>query len=138
MEKRDKPHRKPSLSLNGNHLEWGLAALSTIIVIAMIAFLGHQAMTQDKAHSDPVAVVTGIFATAQGYRVEFDARNAGKTTAAAVTFRANLLRDGHVIETADITFDYLPGHSHRAGTVIFRAKPRESTLVIRAVSYRLP
>jgi uncharacterized protein (TIGR02588 family) len=129
-DRTDPPH--------GTVLEWSVAALSALIVAAMIGFLAVQAMGAQGAKPDPVAQVTEIVRITDGFRVEIAAINRGRATAANVTFRAELRRDGTTAETAEVTFDFLPARSQREGAVIFALDPGHFEVVLQAESYTKP
>lgn len=122
----------------GGPVEWTVAAISAVIVAAMIGFLALEALDTTEATPVPVAAVADIAPSESGFRVEIDARNTGGATAASVRFRAALQRAGQTVETAQVTFDFLPAQSSRAGAVIFANDPRLYDVVIQAESYTTP
>lgn len=61
--------------------------------------------------------------------------NEGDTTASEVTLEGSLVVDGDE-ENPTTTFDFVPGHSDREGTLIFSADP--STADVQVVSYQDP
>lgn len=122
----------------GGALEWAVAAISSLIVAGMIGFLLIEAVNTEESRPVPVATVSDIAPIEGGYRVEIDAMNNGGTTAASVRFRAALQRNGQTLESADVTFDFLPAQSSRKGAVIFANDPRLHDLVIQAESYTAP
>lgn len=122
----------------GSRIEWAVAAVSSVIVAAMIGFLLFEAVTTSHAHPDPVASVEQVTPASDGFRLTFNARNMGQATAASVTFRATLRQDGQVVEQAEVTFDYLPARASQQGAFIFAQNPRLFDVALRAVSYTLP
>lgn len=122
----------------GRGVEWAAAVFSGVIVMAMIGFLIFQAVTASEAHPDPVAIVDQVTPANTGFQLAFRARNAGKATAAEVTYRATLRQDGLIVDSADVTFDYLPARAERQGAFIFTQDPRRFDISVRAVSYVLP
>jgi uncharacterized protein (TIGR02588 family) len=121
-----------------NALEWAVAGISSLIVVAMIGFLVLEALDAAESRPLPVAEVADIAPIQGGYRVEINAMNNGGTTAASVRFRATLERGGQTVETAEVTFDFLPAQSSREGAVIFANDPDLHDLVIQAESYTAP
>lgn len=123
-------------------LEWTLAAVSGLMVAGLIGFLVLQALDSmwnaPDLKPDPIASVVDISPATNGFRVEISARNQGEATAASVRFRAKLQRDGETVETAEVTFDYLPGKAKRSGALIFMHDPRLYDVVIQPESYTDP
>ena len=65
--------------------EWIVAAISTLIVLAMIGFLVRNVVADGKGLPDvQVHAVGEVLQATNGFIVEFEARNTGETTAAAV------------------------------------------------------
>lgn len=138
MARRDTSPKDGRAAGTGGRVEWAAAAFSSVIVLAMIGFLLFQAVTTSDAHPDPVASVARITPVSAGFRLTFRAQNNGQATAAAVTFRATLRRDGQVVDQAEVTFDYLPAQANQQGVFIFDQNPRLFDVAVRAVSYTLP
>lgn len=133
---------KPGDHSDSNRLEWWLAGISALLIAGIIGFLVlqalHTVLNTEKSKPDPVAEVINIAPISRGYRVEIAAFNHGEATAARVKFRATLQHQGETIETAEVTFDYLPGKSKRLGAVIFMRDPRLLETDIQAESYVAP
>ncbi len=125
-------------TLKGTILEWVVASVSVVIVAAMIGFLLFQTFAKIDADPDPQAVVKGVTRVSDGYRMEISARNRGGATAANVKFRAELRSQGRIVESADVTFSYLPSHSKRQGAVIFANDPAGHSVVLQVESYTAP
>ncbi|SEO76142.1 TIGR02588 family protein [Salinihabitans flavidus] len=125
-------------TLKGATLEWVVASVAGVIVAAMLGFLLFQAFTKADADPDPLAVVKSVTPVSNGYRMEISARNKGGGTAANIKFRAELRSEGRSVESADVTFSYLPSHSKRQGAFIFENDPRGYNVVLQAESYTAP
>lgn len=120
--------------------EWVLAAIGAIVTLATIGFLVYEGLAEGAAGAPELTVETGA-ATRQGsgWAVPVEARNTGSATAASVRIVGEL-RDaaGGVVEESEMTLDYVPEASSRAGTLLFTRDPSTSTLEVRATGYELP
>lgn len=126
-------------SASGRHkLEWVIGVLSTIAVVAMLGLLTYEAVTNRSDTPSFRFVVEGIDRTADGYYVTIRIRNTGDRVASAVEVEGALTRDGNVVETAEMTVDYIPSHSERGGGLVFRNDPAEAELRIEVRGYAAP
>ncbi|HYC58039.1 MAG TPA: hypothetical protein VEK79_00575, partial [Thermoanaerobaculia bacterium] len=66
------------------------------------------------------------------FRIPIRVRNVGDATAEQARVDVELLRDGQVIEHAELTILFVPKQSVREGRVAFRNDPRCCTLHARA------
>ena len=118
-------------------LEWVAAGVGLLLALCVFGFIGWQAL--DDATSPPVITVetTQVNAVAGGYRVTFEARNLGGAAAAQVRVEGTV-RGGGSTETSDVVFDYIPGHSARAGGLFFAQDPKDGHLSLRATGFASP
>jgi uncharacterized protein (TIGR02588 family) len=72
--------------------------------------------------------------TGSDYRLPFKATNTGDGTAQQVRVEGVLA--GGEAETASTVFDFLPGHGHVEGCLIFSSDPAKAD--VRVVSYQEP
>ena len=119
-------------------IEWLTGAVSALLVAAMIGWVGWQAMTRTASPPDLFIAIAATGKAAAGYRVAFDIRNAGTTTAAAVTVVGTLADGRTVIEEAQVTFDYVAAESTASGALLFARDPANHRLDIRPVGYTAP
>lgn len=125
-------------TLTGHWIEWLTGGLSLLVVVGLIGWIGFRAVT---AMSSPallevqpsVSVPAGSM-----HRIDFTVINRGQATAATVTVRGSLVSKEVAIETAEVTFDYVPGESEVHGAFLFQANPADAALEIHAVSYSDP
>jgi uncharacterized protein (TIGR02588 family) len=119
-------------------LEWAIAGLSGLLLAATLAYMVIFAV---RAPETPPAVtlsVTSVTTTPGGYLVVFQADNAGGAAAAGLQVSGEL-RDGEtVVETSQMTIDYLPQQSERSGGLFFTRDPEDLTLSLRAEGYSEP
>jgi len=118
--------------------EWVVAAVSTVIVLAMLGYTIYEGVTRD--HSPPLISVRAdsVVASNNGYVVVFTARNEGGSTAAAVLVRGTVRRDTTTLEESEATIDYVPIRSSAVGALIFTIDPRRYRLELRAIGFDTP
>lgn len=120
-------------------LEWAAAGIGLLLLLAMLAIIGLEAVSGETDEPPAIAVTAGrIVAAPGGYLVEIEAGNSSGATAAAVQVEGALRAGGKAIETSSLTFDYVPGHSHRKGGLFFTEDPRRHELKVRALGYQAP
>lgn len=118
--------------------EWAVAFLGLALVIGVIAYLIHVALTDRDTPPDIVLRVVDVGPASGGYLVRIEALNSGGQAAADVRIDATLEQAGEVIETRDLSFDFLPTRSKRRGGMVFRHNPDEFQIELRVVSHREP
>ena len=114
-------------------LEWVAAALGLLVFLGLIAVLLREAATSG---SDDVpllsAQVESVTPVAGGHVARIVVANASGQTAAAVQVEGKLGE-----QTAQATFDYVPGHSKSRGGLMFKGDPR-SGIELAVTGYELP
>ena len=120
------------------YLEWAAAIVSTILVLAMVAYMMYEGITGDG--KPPLATVQAdtVIEADGGYLVMFTVSNSGGETAAALRVSGALLRDTATIEQSDASIDYLPPRATRSGGMFFSRDPRLYRLELRPVGFSLP
>jgi len=118
--------------------EYLAGALGGLLVLALLAFLAHQALGARETPPELAVVVTGVEEAGAGWTVYFEAVNSGGHTAEAVQIEGAVLRDGHPADQASSSIAYLPPHSSRAGALVFSTDPASGELEVGPVGYRLP
>jgi uncharacterized protein (TIGR02588 family) len=119
-------------------LEWILAAVGMVLLLASIGYLLHYAWTDDGTPPSPVIRVGAIEQQGGRYVVRLEVSNASRTTAAALRVEGELKRGAQVVERSEMEFDYLPGGSTREAGLFFSNDPRTLTMEVGARSYRNP
>ncbi len=110
-------------SAKGHWIEWLTGSVSAIGVLALIGWLGFEAFMQ--SDGAPALSVKTISSTRQdgGYLIVFDVENAADRTAADVVVRGEITDGNTVVETVEITLDYVPMHSRARAGLIFYNDP---------------
>ena len=119
-------------------LEWVIAAIGGLLVVAAIAYMVVFAVAEPKRPPAVTLSVTSVTTTPGGYLVSFRAANAGGATAAALQVSGELREAGAVVETSQANIDYLPQRSERRGGLFFTRDPEDLALSLRAEGYSEP
>ncbi|WP_426123633.1 TIGR02588 family protein [Pararhizobium sp. PWRC1-1] len=117
-------------------IEWAVGGLCTLLVAALILWIAYHAVINSAGVPELDVKVTHQQANAGGsYTVSFVVSNKGTRTAAAVPVTGTLKDGERIIETQEITFDYVPAQSTATGTLLFKADPAAYQLDIHASGY---
>jgi uncharacterized protein (TIGR02588 family) len=119
-------------------LEWAVGGFGALIVAAVIGFLLYQGVAGEPSPPDIHVEIKEIAPVRDGFRVRFEAYNAGDEAASQITIEGVLTRPGGEPERREVTLAYLPGQSERGGGLFFEADPRRGDLDVRARSYEDP
>ncbi|MCF6370278.1 TIGR02588 family protein [Rhizobium halophilum] len=119
-------------------LEWLVGAVSAVLIIAMTGWIAGEAILHQETAPEFRVENLATQVVKDGFRVEFEIFNDGTSTAAAVKVRGELIRGGQVTETAETTFDYVPGRSSSRGGLFFSQSPAGGDIRIRALGYTEP
>lgn len=118
--------------------EWAVAFLGLALLLAMIGYMAFFAL----AHEGGVPVVSAdqvrVERAGDGWVVRFRVRNDGAVTAASLRVVAELRQGTAVVETGEVTIDYLPAFSERQAGLILRRDPDGHDLRIVPSSYTEP
>ena len=121
-----------------NRLEWSVFAGSTIVVVAVLAYLGWCAF-HDRDTPPDLHIFTGAaIAGPRSFRVPVVVRNDGQSTAESVHIEVLLMRGTEEVDHAELDLPFVPRQSEREGWVTFRHDPRCCTLESRATGYESP
>lgn len=119
-------------------LEWLTGAVSAILILGMIGWVAGEAILQEETPPSFRSRVLTTTAVEGGHRVKFEILNQGTSTAAAVVVRAELMEAGRPVETAEVTFDYVPAKSRAMGGVMFSQDMGGRDIRLLAVGYTDP
>lgn len=115
-------------------VEWLMAAVSTVLVAALLGWLVFDALRYRSSPPAFALTVLSVLPQENGYRVAFSLRNTSLSTAAGVTVRGDLAGG----ESADVTFDYVASESAETGALFFRDDPRAGGLSLSVTGYTDP
>ena len=131
-----------------NWLEWSVFAISALLIVAVLAILIREAMTE--GNRPPLLRVTTGDALPDGHgghRVPVTVRNDGDRTAAEAKIELALEEGGRdvikkanmrIVERGEITLPFVPQRSSRTGWVVFKRDPKCCELLVRAIGYQQP
>lgn len=117
--------------------EWAVAALGAAMVIGLIGFMGYRAMQADAPVPELRVKAREVHARAIGFVVILDVGNTG-AGAANVAIEGTLTNGDGIIESSNVTLDYVPADSHREAGLLFTRDPSRHQLQLRATGYELP
>ncbi len=118
--------------------EWVVAALGLMLVVGTVGYIGYYALTTKGKITAATVEPIGVEATSGGHVVRFRARNHSSATAASLQITGELRQGGSVVETSQVTLDYLPPFSERQGALVFQEDPRRYELRIMPKGYIEP
>lgn len=119
-------------------VEWVTGFASCVLVLFMVGLIFWEAVTDSHQPPALTVVITSRSPVTDGYRVTFDIANSSAATAAAVVVRGEIVDRDEVMETIDVSFDYVPAESKSSGAIVFSRDPADRSLRVRAVSYTEP
>ena len=118
--------------------EWAIAIVGALLVVSTVGYLIYfEASTSSRP---PQVTIDRPVITRSGdkHLVRFIARNQSSATAAGLQIRGELRQDGRVVESSELSFDYLPGFSERQGYFYFEQDPSVGELHVYPLSYVEP
>ncbi|UZK66383.1 hypothetical protein [Sphingomonas sp. M1-B02] len=120
-------------------LEWIAAGIGLLLLLALFAIIGREALFEGSKAPPAIEVSTGgITRTATGYLVAFEAINRANGTAASLQVEGTLRQGDTTIETSSTTLDYVPGHGSTRGGLYFTRDPRAHVLELRPLGFQQP
>ena len=137
MSKRPK-HSRSIRPQSTSAWEWAIAIVGALLVVSTVGYLIYfEASTSSRP---PQVTIDRPVITRSGdkHLVSFIARNQSSATAAGLQIRGELRQDGRVVESSELSFDYLPGFSERQGYFYFEQDPSVGELDVYPLSYVEP
>ncbi len=119
-------------------VEWATRVVSFLLVLSMIGWIAMDALVRDDVPPSFELTVTRTAAAEGGFRLEFDILNQGTSTAAAVLVRADVVDEGQIVDTVEVTLDYVPGRSTASGGLFLLQDPAGQEVRLRALGYTDP
>ena len=132
----DRDEREPARI---SPLELVASGIGLLLTLAMLAFIGWEALTRAGNVLPAITVEAREFRQAGDvWILSFEAVNHAPATAADVEIEGTLKRDGQTVETGRASLTYVPGGSSARGGLFFSTDPREHQIELRALGYAEP
>lgn len=135
---RKPPARKPAAKAPTPWLEWAMAGLGLVLLLAALAVILVDALSGPRGPAEIAVRQLEVTRAGALWRVEVEAANAGGRTAAGVELTGQLAVPGAAPETASATLDYLPAGGRRRAALAFRHDPRQGELQLHAAGWTEP
>lgn len=119
-------------------IEWMTGAISAIIVLTVIVWIGKDGVLDRDTLPDLHGKVVETEERSDGFQVLFEIHNDSSATASQVKIRGELRDQGSVLESYDTVLDYVPGRSKAGGGLIFRQNPAGKELTVRPTAFGKP
>lgn len=119
-------------------LEWGVAGLGAVLLLAVVGYLGIQALNDRSGPPAITLTAAPPVRAGDGWVVEVTVRNEGFTTAAELEIEGTLTEGERVVEEAGATLDYVPKQSEEEAGLVFSEDPGRYQLELRARGYAEP
>lgn len=127
-----------TIDRDAHWIEWLTGAICAVLVAGMISWIGYEAVAGQKGQPELSTRIVHQDKVGDGQRAVFLIENTGTRTAATVVVQGEI-RDGEtVLETSEVTFDYVPAHSSVSGALLFQSTPEAGQLRIRPTGYSDP
>lgn len=110
---------KPSNGRGRPTIEWVFAAVSGVLVLGLVAFLGYQALFGERGPANLVVSIERVERMDNGTMVTVAVANRGDKAAASVTVDAALSAAAGEVPAKQISFDYIAAHAIRRGAFLF-------------------
>lgn len=119
-------------------MEWFVALLGLTLVVLTVGWIIWRGLTRESAPPQVALQVQSVVEIGNGYLVHLQAINQGGKTAADVKVAGTLSNARGQIETAEMTFKFLPPGSPKQGGLFFAHDPRTLKLELNAQGYEAP
>jgi uncharacterized protein (TIGR02588 family) len=124
QEEREKDERAPKVTT----LEWVIAIASALIFVALIALLVFEQFQEKRPFPVITVAMTSIEPQSTNFLARAEVRNEGDKTASRLECKAEILREGKVVEESIARVEFVPPHSTKKIGFVFRENPREGEL----------
>lgn len=118
--------------------EWVAAGISLLLVLGAIGFMAYEAIGAPDGPPRIHVEVDSVVAGGDSYLVEVRIRNSGPSTAADLVVEGQLHADTGVVETSEVTIQFVPGGATRRAGLFFRLDPRLYRMEIRPKGFDRP
>lgn len=125
-------------SKQAERLEWIVAVISSVIVLALAGFILYEAVTKTGKEPDIRFEIAKAVPMTEGHAVEFVVHNDGHVTVADVQIEGTAELDEGESETSSVTLDYLPAGSSAEIGLGFSQEVDPEQVTLRVLGYTYP
>lgn len=129
--------KPPKTSAADDRVEWGLAALASVVVLGLFTFLAFEAVSKPDAGPVIRLEIASMEEVAGATYVDVKVTNFGTQAAADVGIEGEVEVEGEV-QTADATLDYAPPGSDAQVTLVFATTVTATDVQLRVIGFREP
>lgn len=119
-------------------LEWIVAAIGLILVVATIGFMMYKAFSSENSPPHFSTNIERIDKINSGFLVVFKVTNEGDKTTSGVEIEGVMKNGAEILETSGATMDYVPSKSESKGGLFFKNDPKQFPPEIRVKGYSEP
>lgn len=119
-------------------VEWAVGAISALLIMALLAYLGYRAVTVDSSPPRFRMEVESVSQIDGKFQALVAVTNEGGSAAADMEVSGTLAGAGEDEETGTFRVDYLPQGSTRRGTLLFTRDPSAGRLNLSIHGYSEP
>lgn len=119
-------------------MEWFVALLGLALVVSTLSWIIWRGLMRESAPPQVSLQVLSVVQIGNGYLVNVQAINQGGKTVADVKVAGTLGNARGQVETAEMTFRFLPPGSPKQGGLFFAQDPRTLKLELSAQGYEAP
>ena len=119
-------------------MEWIVALIGVALVVFTIGWIIWRGLAREPGPPQVALQMKSVVEVGNGYLVHVQAINQGGRTAADVKVAGTLSNTTRQVETAEMTFKFLPPNSPRQGGLFFTNDPRTLRLELSAQGYEAP
>ncbi|WEZ84318.1 hypothetical protein P6U16_06635 [Rhizobium sp. 32-5/1] len=130
--------KSKTVDQDAHWVQWLTGAICAVLVSGMIGWIGYEAVIGQEGQPELSTRIVHQDRVGDGQRVVFLIENAGARTAAAVVVQGQIRNGEAVLETSEVTFDYVPAHSSVSGAMLFQSPRDAGRLQIRPTGYSDP
>lgn len=129
---------KDEHSAANERIEWIVAAISAVIVLALFGFILFEAVTKTGDSPDIRFEIARGVAMTDGYALEVTVHNDGHVTVSGVEIEAEADLGGGETEVSTVTVDYLPAESGTDVGLAFSQEVDPERVTLRVLGYSYP
>ena len=122
-----------------NKLEWSVFAVSSLLLLGLIAYLCYETFTHKPSPPDLEVSYSKDSSKHNPFAYKIYLKNNGEETAEDVMIEASVLKADSVLEKSELQIAFSPKRSKREGWINFSINPAEADSInVKVMSYKKP